>query len=138
MILPITDYAGFILIACNKSKKSDLQPIQNDALRFCSKNKRSDRISLVELHKKANLASLEQRRCIQLLTLMYKMSKNESNRKIHIRNTRQQNKFEFKQDTRIGTKYQNSPFYKGCKLWDKLTREIQFCDSITPCCDKTV
>ena len=37
----------------------------------------------------------------------------------------------FKQDTKIGTKYQNSPFYKGCKLWEKLTREIQFCDSIT-------
>ena len=47
--------------------------------------------------------------------LMYKMSKNVENRKIYARNTRQQNKFEFKMDGKIGTKYQNSPFYKGCK-----------------------
>ena len=82
-ILPVIDYAGFVLIACNKDKKGDLQIIQNDALRFCSKNKRSDKISLNELHKKANLLSLEQRRCIQLLSLMYKLSKNVENRKVY-------------------------------------------------------
>ena len=126
LILPIIDYAGFILIACNKNKKGCFKTIQNDALRFCSKNKRSDRISLGELHKNANLSSLEQRRCIQLLTLMYKLSKDESNRKLYIRNTRQQDKFEFKQDTKIGTKYQNSPFYKGCKLWEIYHVEYNF------------
>ena len=131
LILPIIDYAGFILIACNKNKKGCFQTIQNDALRFCSRNKRIDGISLTELHKNSNLSSLEQRRCIQLLTLMYKMSKEESNRKVYIRNTREQDKFEFKQDTKIGTKYQYSPFYKGCNLWQKLTREIQFSESIT-------
>ena len=131
VISPIIDYAGILLIACNKDRKSDLQTIQNDALRFCGKNKGSYRITLNDLHKKANLASLEQRRCVQLLILMYKMSKNVENRKIYARNTRQQNKFEFKMNSKIGTKYQNSPFYKGCKLWDKFSQEIQFCDSLS-------
>ena len=123
------DYAGFLSIACNKDKKGDLQVLQNDALRFCSKNAHTDKILLVELHKKANLASLEQRRCMQLLSLMYKLSKIESNRKIGARNTRQRTKFEFIVDNKIGTKYANSPFYKGCKLWDKLTKDIQLSDS---------
>ena len=34
-ILPILDYAGFILLSCNKNKKHDFQVIQNDILRFC-------------------------------------------------------------------------------------------------------
>ena len=50
--------------------------------------------------------------------LMYKLSKNVENIKVYARNTRQQIKFEFKVDSRIGTKYQNSPFYKGCKLYN--------------------
>ena len=86
VILPIIDYAGFLLIACNNDRKGDMQVMQNDALRFCNKSRRADRITLVEMHKKANLSSLEQRRCIQLLTLMYKMSKDDSNRKIEARN----------------------------------------------------
>ena len=46
VILPIIDYAGFLLIASNKDRKSDLQTMQNDALRFCGISKRSDRITL--------------------------------------------------------------------------------------------
>ena len=62
--------------------------------------------------------------------LMYKLSKNVKNMKVYARNTRQQIKFEFKVDSRIGTKYQNSPFYKGCKLWDSLTPETQLLNSM--------
>ena len=66
LILPIFDYSGFLLLACNKDKKKDLQVIQNDALRFCDSIKRDDRVLLETLHNKANLASFEQRRSIQL------------------------------------------------------------------------
>ena len=61
---------------------------------------------------------------------MYKLSKNVENRKIGNRNTRQNNKYVFKIDTKIGTKYAMSPFYKGTKLWDTLNQEIQFSDNI--------
>ena len=60
-ILPMFDYAGFILIACTKSDRSDLQVIQNDALRTCFNVKRRDKLSILKMHKKANLLSLEQR-----------------------------------------------------------------------------
>ena len=131
VILPIMDYAGFLMIAYTKDRKCDMQIMQNDALRFCSKNRRVDRILLEEMHKTANLSSLEQRRCIQLLTLMYKLSQDVTNRKIGARNTRNQDKFVFKMDSKIGTTYEKSPFYKGCKLWDKLTKEVQFSNSVT-------
>ena len=74
-IMPILDYAGFLLLACNKDKKYDLQVIQNDVLRFCENKRLEDRFSIEVLHKNAKLITLEQRRCKQLLSLLYKMSK---------------------------------------------------------------
>ena len=62
---------------------------------------------------------------------MYKIFKNGDNRKIRIRATRQHEKYIFRTDSEIGKKYSNSPFYKGCKLWDKLSKETQFLDSTT-------
>ena len=51
-ILPIFDYSGFLLLACNKEKKHDLQVIQNDILQFCENRRLQDRVSLEILHKK--------------------------------------------------------------------------------------
>ena len=82
-----------------------------------------------KMHK-AGFGNLEQRRCIQLLSLMYKISKNNVNRAIGPRNTRQNVKYVFRKDTKIGTKYLNSPFFKGCKIWDTLSKEIQFSESM--------
>ena len=42
-ILPVLDYAGFVLISCNKSDRHDLQVLQNDALRTCFNVKRRDK-----------------------------------------------------------------------------------------------
>ena len=50
-ILPILDYAGSLLLACNKGHKYD-QVIQNGVLRFCDNKKLEDRISIELLHKK--------------------------------------------------------------------------------------
>ena len=130
LILPILDYSGFLLIACNTDRKKSLQLVQNDALRFCDNNRRNDRIPLEIMHKKANLSSLEQHRCVQLLQLLYKRSKREGTRKVGARNTRQNDKFVFKTDNRVGTKYSHSPLYKGTKLWDSLEKDVQFSESI--------
>ena len=42
--------------------------------------------------------------------------------------TRNNKKIVFK--TRIGTNYDNSPFYRGTKLWNKLSLNLQFSDDI--------
>ena len=129
-ILPILDYSGILLISCNKSKKHDFQVMQNDILRFCENKKLEDRISIDNLHKNANLLSLEQRRVKQNLILMYKLSKYAENRAPVNRITRRQMKFVFRTDTRIGTKYATSPYYKGTLLWDKLSKEVQDSESV--------
>ena len=70
-ILPIFEYSGFLLISCTKSDRYDLQVMENDALWTCFNVKRRDKLSVLNMHVKANLLSLEQRRTQQLLHLMY-------------------------------------------------------------------
>ena len=45
-IMPIIDYTGFMLISCKKEDKNDLQKLQNDVLRICTRNKMADRVSI--------------------------------------------------------------------------------------------
>ena len=130
LILPILDYSGFLLTACNNGKKNTLQVLQNDVLRFCDNDRLEDKVSLDVMHGKARLVSLEQRRYKQLLCLMYKLSKNPENRKVGNRITRQNEKYVFRTDIKIGVKYATSPFYKGTNLWNQLEKEIQFSDNI--------
>ena len=42
MILPLFDYSGFLLLACLKTDREDLQIIQNNALRLCLDIRLSD------------------------------------------------------------------------------------------------
>ena len=71
MILPLFDYSVFVLLSCNKTDREDLQTIQNNTLRHCLGLRLNDRVSLSDIHLQANLLSLEQRRCIQLLSLLF-------------------------------------------------------------------
>ena len=59
-ILPILDYSGFLLISMTKAQKNEFQTMQNDVLRFAKNVRLVDRISRKDLHKEANLLSLEQ------------------------------------------------------------------------------
>ena len=77
-ILPIIDYAGFLIIACRKDDKRDLPVLQNDTLRICNMSRISDRVSIEELHANCKIVSLEQRRRKQLLGLMFLLSKDET------------------------------------------------------------
>ena len=125
-ILPILDYSGFILLSCGKGDRFDLQKIQNDILRVCCKIKWQEHVSIKDLHKRCKIISIEQRMRRQLLWLMYIESKNVDNRKIFERELRNADKYVFKTDRKIGTKYQHSPFYKGTLLWNDLSADIQF------------
>ena len=65
-----------------------MQILQNDALRTCLNVKRRDKLSIATMHKRANLLSLEQRRTLQLLHLMFIHKENVDNPRILERNTR--------------------------------------------------
>ena len=64
------------------------------------------------------------------VAVMYIHSTNENVRLVRDRVTRNMDKFVFKTETRIGTQYENSPFYRGTTLWNMLSKELQFADDI--------
>ena len=129
-ILPVFDYAGFMLISCNKSDRQDLQVIQNDALRTCYNVKRRDRLSISNMHRRSNLLSLDQRRTLQLLNLMYLHKANCSYIVIPPRNTRAADRDNFVVERYNNLKYKNSPYYKGANLWSLLPIDIARSQSI--------
>ena len=57
---------------------------------------------------------------------MYIDSLNRDNRKVCERDLRSRDKYIFKVDRKIGTKYQHSPYYKGTLLWNELNVGTQF------------
>ena len=130
MILPIIDYAGFMIIGCRIVDKGDLQKIQNDILRICDKSRIVDKVSIDKLHGKCKILSLEQIMQKQLLWLMYLLSKDANLIKTLTRETRSTSKITFKVPTRITPKYEKSPVYIGTKLWNELSREIQHCNNV--------
>ena len=129
-ILPVFDYAGFMIISCNKSDRRDLQTIQNDALRTCYNVKRRDRLSMSAMHKKSQLLSLDQRRTLQLLNLMYMHKNNPYNLRVAPRQTRGADRQQFKVERYNNLKYKNSPFYKGAEFWNLLPLNIITSDTI--------
>ena len=108
-ILPIIDYAGFMLSSCRKEDISDFQILQNDILRICNLSRISDRVSIKELHAKCKIISLEQRMRIQLLWLMYLLSRDQTFTRVPNRVTRSADKIVFKVPAKI-------PLYMNIRL----------------------
>ena len=129
-ILPLVEYAGFVLISCTIGQRYELQVLQNNALRLCKRYHLLDRVRICDLHEQCTILGLEQRRRKQLLRLMYLHSKVERNLKNPVRLTRAVNKINFKTATRCTGKYFHSPFYKGTLLWNDLTTELQKSDNV--------
>ena len=53
-VLPILYFSGFFLISCNVSELGDLQKLQNHALRVCYDVKLRDRVSIENMHNRAD------------------------------------------------------------------------------------
>ena len=123
-IMPLFDYAGFLLISCNKSDRGDLQVIQNNCLHICYDVRLRDRVTLINMHEHANLVSLEQRRQVQILSLMYIYRNFVNIQRIYARNTRQGDRYNFRVDNYQSRKYKNSPYFKGTVLWDLLPNDV--------------
>ena len=124
IILPLFDYSGFLLLSCNLGQKRELQRIQNSCIRSCLLYNRIEHITIERLHHEMKLVSLEQRRQVQCLTLMYRLSKKEGYIKRTDVNTRGNVKIKFKLMTRCSSKYMGSPLFRGSQLWDKLEKTV--------------
>ena len=113
--LPLLDYVGFLLIACNILGRSDIQKLQIHALRICYNVRLRDKVSIVHMHARAGL-----------LSLIYKQRCDVA--RVHGRMTRAAQHFAFARERYHCIKYKNSPYYKGALLWDSLP--IETCNSI--------
>ena len=123
-ILSFLEYAAFMLVSCTIDDRRDLQKCQNDALRICAKVRLKDHVRVDDLHAKFKIISLEQRRRLQLLLLMYRKSKDVTMHKCFPRNTRGSRRIVFKTDSYEGSLYKHSPYFVGSKLWNALPQDI--------------
>ena len=98
--------------------------MQNDALRTVFNVNLRDKLSVSKMHKRAKLLSLEQRRTLQLLHLMFIHKSNVVNLRVLARNTRAAQRSQFYVERYNNIKYKNSPFYKGSELWNLLPIDI--------------
>ena len=115
-----------MLISGNVSDRSDLQTLQNNALRICYNVRLRDRIAIVAMHNQAKPLSLEQRRRKQLLYLMFiYKNRHDDIRRVHARNTRGANVYSFVREKYNNVKFKNSPYYKGSLIWDSLPVETR-------------
>ena len=129
-ILPLLDYSGFLINSCNISDRNELQVLQNDALRTCFNVRRRDRMSIKLMHKNANLLSLDQRRKMQLLSLMFIHKTNHAVQRRFDRATRAADRYTFYLERYKNVKYKNSPYYKSSELWDSLPLMTINCDNV--------
>ena len=90
----------------------------------------ADKVSENVLHLEGKLQSLEQRRDLQLLKLMYHQSKNDENIKVAKRHTRATEKIVFNIPTRCTPKYLNSSYYLGSQMWNNLNEATQRMEDI--------
>ena len=94
---------------------------QNDALRLCTRVRLNDHVRIEDLHDRCKIISLERRRHIQLLLLMYRKSKDITMHKVLVRKSR---RIVFKTDTSEGTLYKCRSFFIGTKHWDALSIDV--------------
>ena len=82
------------------------------------------------MHHNSHLLSLDQRRKIQLLSLMFIHKKNHNVQRPVNRLTRGADRYKFYIERYNNVKYKNSPYYKGSELWDTLPLSTVQCDTL--------
>ena len=125
-VRPIMEYADFLIDSCTKSKTEKLDRIQKRAVKIIDRGQHKDlgHDDLVTLY---GLGDLGERRRKHHLSVMYRHSRNHNNL-VTIRpdvELRSNNKLKFKLKTTQLTKVQNSPYYRGVSLWDRLPTNVQ-------------
>ena len=118
--MPFAEYAGFLLYLNRKHDTEKLQKLQNKALRICYDIRNPRDISITELHSRSRLATLLDRRKLQLLSLMYDISDNEDYIQIPCVHTWQAERIVFSTDIVQYDIHKWSPYYVGCNLWNTI------------------
>ena len=125
-ILPLLDYADFIIESANLRSIDHLDKVQRRAVRIIDRGLHK-RCSTAELEDIYMLKPLKDRRRLHHLSLMYRLAHagynlDHDRPNIVLRN---RNKIKFYVPTTKLTKVMNSPYYRGVRLWDMLSEDVQ-------------
>ena len=125
-ILPVMDYADYIVDSAPKNRVSRLQNLQTKAIKLID-NQKHNKLSVDELHTLYNLKKLKSRRDEHILCVMYAHSKVKTNltKPVEGMVLRNSNKVKFYCKKTDFTKVQQSPFYRGMSLWNQLSESTQ-------------
>ena len=127
MVLPFFDYGDLLYESTNQTYLLKLQRLLNRALRNVFMN--GSNLSVKELHVKANLVPLCDRRRVHLLQFMYLRS--QKTEYVDNRNllTRAHGKKLLRVNMPRTEKYKKCVAYKGAIIWNSLTIEDQSAES---------
>ena len=125
-VLPILDYADFLIDSAPAKEVKLLDKLQNRAIKQI---RYGSRIIETEqsLENRYNIVPLKERRKRHHLSLMYRLSSIDQyleSRRPAV-NLRSRNKIKFLVPTTKLTKVIKSPFYRGVSLWDMLSVTVQ-------------
>ena len=125
-ILPILDYADFLVESAPKREVGLLDRIQERAIKQIRFGNDMDPAG-ARMEDIYNIIPLSERRRKHHLSLMYRISTVESYIDVFRpgSNLRSRNKIRFAVPATRLTKVIKSPFYRGVSLWDRLSIEVQ-------------
>ena len=121
-VMPIFDYNDIIYNLLTQQQLTKLQRIQNRALRIVFKGRI---LSVAEMHERANVEYLEQRREAHLIALMYNRTKEDQYRDDTVRNTRAAEAVLLKVPKAKTNKLTKAPIISGSTLWNGLPVRIR-------------
>ena len=126
MFVSVVDYGNVFLTGINREKLSDLQKLQNDAVRCCLSIKNPRDAHVIDLHEQLQLHLIDHRRTVQLLTCIKKGV--ENNFLPHtapeiaiLRNQALKTIIPIPRNDTI----KKSPYYWGCSIWNRLPQDIR-------------
>ena len=127
MILPLFDYADFMVESSGKTIVERLEKLQERAVMYIDNN-RSNGMEVARLYDKYGIQPLVLRRREHHSCIMYILSKKNVNLEIARPsiNLRSNSKIHFKKRKRRKyEKYLKSPLVRGVKLWEMLPEKVQ-------------
>ena len=131
MFLSVLDYGNVFLTGINKNSLSDLQKLQNDAIRCCLKIKQPRDVHVVDIHEHLDVHMLEHRRIVQLLTCVKKGVTSDFLPHIDIENAVLRNQgLKINLPIPRNDLIKKSPYYWGSIIWNRLPLEVKTIDDL--------
>ena len=125
MFCSIVDYGNIFLSSCSDDELSDIQTLQNHALRCCYKISDPRDYHIRDLHTSANIALVDVRRDRQILTCIWRnINKRNIDILVPIRQTRAADCPTVYLPILRTEIYKKSVFYYGASLWNNLPLNI--------------